>query len=651
MPPPRKRTIIQSSPESSDDDGTRRKRKVSTVPAKKLTRLTSPVGALSSGTTQQETQTTSSPTRASKRLAVVVDTSKSNSSTPTHTPKPPSSPVKRPRQTIEAEGSTRKAGNVVTSTKQTSTQKKPVVRGRKPKVKTVAAVVTEDDTEEQENQEELHEPDQVSDESESIDADDTIKGHVLEHILRAHSRSTHDGQDEVDTDVWAVAFQPTHIPQVNDPPSRHFMDNKSDSDKEMESDEEKSIMRKKKRQFLAKDMLRQSKMSSSIAATCGGNTVCLIDCRLGRVMAKYSHVEEEEFMCLAWTTLNHSDLGYDVESRPGTKSRKAEGGQDGTAVEAERLEQSNILAAAGASMDGTARLWDIGSLSGYETEACCIANFVGLDNSSVTAIGLSEKYLIVGTEQGLMAQYNLFELNDTIGTRTTSDKRTLSVKPEKIYPRSQEWHESSIDDIVYIPHFSEKSYASILSDAGSQNTSKARKNTSKAQKGDRSKVTSGRDDLINGEFVFASRESCQGEIIVWEASKSTAKDAALKTILEWSIAESWTKFTLAENSAPEPKKAKTGRKGAQVQRFDERRQNILVGGSTKGSIVLYDLARKPKKARDGNIIAQKPSRIISNTESTQLLRDIAVSQDLSMMIAGDWSNRVLVWNYHENSAL
>ncbi|KAF9287400.1 Leucine-rich repeats and WD repeat domain-containing protein 1, partial [Mortierella alpina] len=482
---------------------------------------------------------------------------------------------------------------------------------------------------------------------------DQSGSYCLEHILRAHSQSTHDGQDENETDVWSVALQPTPTLIANDQAG----DDHSGPDSE--DDEEKRARLEKRRQ-LAKETLRQSKKSSSIAATCGGNTVCLIDCRLGRVIAKYSHVEEEAFMCLAWTTLDH-----DVDAQE-------EGDRGSPSDEDKRREQSNILAAAGrlgsiklinplqntcykylhghteaivrlkfsltnprwlfsASVDGTVRLWDIGSLTGYDAEACCLATFGGLDDSSVTAIGVSEKYLIAGTERGMMAQYDLFQLTKDLELRTNTERKTaLKVKPVKLNPCSQEWHESSIDDIIYIPHFSEESYAAIASRRAA-NTKKGSK-TSKTQKGGKAKATitpNDEDPDDNaGEFVFASRESCQGEILVWEANESTDTDAALKTILDWSITESWTKFTLAANVATELKKSKAGGKGSKAKSAEGRRHNILVGGSTDGKIVLYDLSRKPKKSKDGDIIARKPSKIISHADSTQLLRDVAVSQDL-----------------------
>ncbi|KAG0342759.1 Leucine-rich repeats and WD repeat domain-containing protein 1 [Podila horticola] len=407
------------------------------------------------------------------------------------------------------------------------------------------------------------------------------KGYILEHLIRAHSRSTHEGQEETSTDTWACAFQPT-LPVIRSG-----------------SGAPKPAPRK----------------SSSIVATCGGNTVCLIDCQLGKVMAKYSHMEEEEFMCLAWTTLDHETL-QDGESNKEDK--------DGVIPEAQTT-QSNILAAA--------------------------AKFVGLDNSAVTAIGVSEKYLVAGTENGLMAQYNLFALEKELesikqGKSSKTDGRRSqhahihSVQPEKLYPPSQEWHESSVDDIVYIPYFSEKSYRAIQEKRqdGTNATRGGGKGRGRGKAngvGARGKKKTENDDA---EFIFASRESFQGEILVWDATKSTDTDAELKNIFEWPIAEGWTKFTVTENPGYGGTKA-TG----------TTRQNVLVAGSTDGQVVLYDMGKKAKRAADGNIVAQKPTKFISHADSTELLHDVAVSEDLSMIVAGDWSNRVLSWNYHNNT--
>ncbi|KAF9983420.1 hypothetical protein BGZ65_001818 [Modicella reniformis] len=560
--------------------------------------------------------------------------------------------------------------------------------------------------------------------TDATDMDDVnqTKGFVLDYILRGHSRNTHEGQDEDETDTWAAAFQPT-LPVIRSGLDIYMTDNEGtdqessndsedpntddddddddndDDDGDGDDDMGKRLLKKRSRQ-IAKDLSRKRKKSSSIVATCGSNTICLIDCRLGKVMAKYSHVQEEEFMCLAWTTLDHTYGGI------------IDGNKNDHVPKENRHGQTNILAAAGrmgsiklinplqntcykylhghtdcilrlkfsltnprwlfsASMDGTARLWDIGSISNYETEACCLATFVGLDDSSVTAIGVSEKYLIVGTANGLMVQYNLFELNKHIEqNRGDAKKQMQTVQPERIYPASQEWHESALDDIVYIPYFSEKSYTVIKNRNRMESESKSgtnkdkdkdkNKNKSKSNRGQRAKgkaaskkgkeaqrqARGGRggrgsrgargargargvltrcedesseeeeeeekekddDDDIDAEteFVFASRENCQGEIIVWNATKSTKTDADLKTILDWSIAESWSKFTLVQN------RIKISRKTdpnlfLRNKSWKDQGQNVLIAGSTDGKVVMFDLGCQPKRKRDGNIIAAKPT--------------------------------------------
>ncbi|XP_055082753.1 leucine-rich repeat and WD repeat-containing protein 1 [Periophthalmus magnuspinnatus] len=72
------------------------------------------------------------------------------------------------------------------------------------------------------------------------------------HVLQCHSKQ--DSTDDLSTQLWACAFQPSSVG------------------------------------------------SSHLVATCGGDSVCLIDCELGLVMKKYK-VPGEEFFSLAWSTV------------------------------------------------------------------------------------------------------------------------------------------------------------------------------------------------------------------------------------------------------------------------------------------------------------------------------------------------------------
>ncbi|KAH8875004.1 Leucine-rich repeat and WD repeat-containing protein 1 [Schistosoma japonicum] len=76
------------------------------------------------------------------------------------------------------------------------------------------------------------------------------------HFIRCHARDN-DPLD-CETKVWRCAFEPS----VNDPQNE----------------------------------------TSTIVATCGGECVCLIDCKSGRVMKRFKHFGEE-FYTLAWTTV------------------------------------------------------------------------------------------------------------------------------------------------------------------------------------------------------------------------------------------------------------------------------------------------------------------------------------------------------------
>nr|CAH8845812.1 unnamed protein product [Trichobilharzia regenti]CAH8845814.1 unnamed protein product [Trichobilharzia regenti] len=76
------------------------------------------------------------------------------------------------------------------------------------------------------------------------------------HFIRCHARDN-DPLD-CETKVWRCAFEPS----INDPHNE----------------------------------------TSNIVATCGGECVCLIDCKTGRVMKRFKHFGEE-FYTLAWTTV------------------------------------------------------------------------------------------------------------------------------------------------------------------------------------------------------------------------------------------------------------------------------------------------------------------------------------------------------------
>lgn len=78
------------------------------------------------------------------------------------------------------------------------------------------------------------------------------------HVLQCHSKQ--DSPDDLSTQLWACAFQPSP------------------------------------------DFSGFGGVHSRLVATCGGDSVCVIDCETGVVMKKYK-VFGEEFFTLAWTTV------------------------------------------------------------------------------------------------------------------------------------------------------------------------------------------------------------------------------------------------------------------------------------------------------------------------------------------------------------
>ncbi|KAM9440322.1 leucine-rich repeat and WD repeat-containing protein 1 isoform 1-T1 [Clarias gariepinus] len=78
------------------------------------------------------------------------------------------------------------------------------------------------------------------------------------HVLQCHSKN--DSEEDFSTQLWACAFEPSH------------------------------------------DKSNTGAWAQSVA-TCGGETVCVIDCESGHVLKKYK-VPSEEFFTLAWTTVS-----------------------------------------------------------------------------------------------------------------------------------------------------------------------------------------------------------------------------------------------------------------------------------------------------------------------------------------------------------
>lgn len=91
----------------------------------------------------------------------------------------------------------------------------------------------------------------------SVDIGTNLK---LEYLLRTHSKN--NDRNDCHTQVWMCAFEPD--PQD---PSK----------------------------------------TTSIVATCGGDSICFIDCETGTVIKKYKQTNEV-FYCICWTVFDYKDV-------------------------------------------------------------------------------------------------------------------------------------------------------------------------------------------------------------------------------------------------------------------------------------------------------------------------------------------------------
>ncbi|RUP52328.1 hypothetical protein BC936DRAFT_147575 [Jimgerdemannia flammicorona] len=360
----------------------------------------------------------------------------------------------------------------------------------------------------------------------------------LGHIIRAHSRNVDFGATDDEVDVWACEFQPqsTHV------------------------------------------------------ATCGGNTICLIDAAQGRVIRKYTHLEVgEEFYCLSWTTVAGENPGAGaVEPSDANKSDSDDGGELNTNSRADdrakpvQDQECDILAVAGRigsvkllnplqnecyrylfghtkpvvrvtfsktrrrwlfslSLDRTVRLWDIGTTNAKDDQggSVCLAVFpLQIFPSPPSAFCLShdDNSFMVGFQDGTMAR---FDVGDIMRESLVSEpaKRRRPRKAEKIGKRVGKEAEQ-LQPIVVYPVGVEWHESNV-------------------------------DDIaVIGDGFIVSRAAQDQEIMVWDPRTSTPTDAAIRCLLHWPICDTFClKFRVVEGEG----------------------ERVLVAGDCEGKIRIYNV--------------------------------------------------------------
>ncbi|KAI7873331.1 WD40-repeat-containing domain protein [Mucor mucedo] len=377
--------------------------------------------------------------------------------------------------------------------------------------------------------------------------------------------------------------------------------------------------------------------NSNTVALCGSYSVLLLDTQQKRYTKKYTHSEIQEiFYCMAWTTLAGSELlntHVVVEGAVGNQAScniLAIAGRLGSikllnplqnecyrylfghdkAVLKLAFAKSEPRWLLSASADKTVRLWDIGSPMSKTDDSVCLARFslpprtgvpsalsisydlstlvVGFDNGDMVSFQLTDELLQRFRERSM--QYRSKE--SRTGDKWTSFGALATVQPQHIYPKGGEWHAGYVDDVYIF-----------------------------GQDGD---TTS---KLYNR---IISRGAEDMEFIVWNPEKSTETDADIQLSLAWPDSKECT--------------------GVRYKVIEAEGQKVLVAGEYDGQVYIYDVgnSKKSKTLADNSVEKSEPTRILSHSKSSELIRDVCCSNDTRTIVAVDNNNTVFVWNNTEN---
>ncbi|KAI8148280.1 WD40-repeat-containing domain protein [Fennellomyces sp. T-0311] len=259
----------------------------------------------------------------------------------------------------------------------------------------------------------------------------------------------------------------------------------------------------------------------NLVALCGSNSILFLDVQLGRYVKKYTHIEpNEEFLCLAWTTLRGPlDLLDENATDDASCNILAAAGMLGSIklfntlqnecyrylfghqkqVRKLQFSKSKPRWLFSASDDLTVRLWDIGAPNTDDTEniATCLARF-SLPTSEPSALSIAPDLtaVFVGCVLGELVQYNIKPKE--IRELEKKDGHTKSFKPKVVFPSGDEWHEGYVDDVY------------VLGQQKQENGIVQR-------------------HVLDG----LSRGSDDYESLIWRPKTSTKNDADIAISLEW----------------------------------------------------------------------------------------------------------------------
>ncbi|KAJ8266533.1 hypothetical protein GJAV_G00131530 [Gymnothorax javanicus] len=237
----------------------------------------------------------------------------------------------------------------------------------------------------------------------SIKSKDPVSLQPL-HVLQCHSKQ--DRPDDFSTQLWACAFEP---------------------------------------------VLDSCDQKSRVVATCGGESVCLIDCETGHVLKKYK-VPGEEFFTLAWSSVTMSPEGGGVMRR---LSVLAAGGKKGVvklihpranlaygefratrrALSTLRFDPHQQSLLFTGSYDNKIVMWDIGGVDG--DYAFKVSQLLVLETNStplhlgLPPSGLDKCLLLAACDEGLLC------FNTELGKNSSKRAEEMEIT-FPVYAREEE---------------------------------------------------------------------------------------------------------------------------------------------------------------------------------------------------------------------
>jgi len=357
--------------------------------------------------------------------------------------------------------------------------------------------------------------------------------------------------------------------------------------------------------------------ASHVVATCGANTVSMIECHTGKVIAKYTNlIEVENYYSLDWTIIkvdNNNNDHQNQNSRSQYCPILAAGGQLGEIVFLNRMQgecfryaepkvskpqpitqlrfsKDNPKWLFAGSEDKYVYLYDIGDLNDTDLDAATnLAKFIGLKKDP-TAINVVKDHLIVGCSDGTIVIYNLSNIPSVEEAKKSGHLTNISISH-----KFSSLHKTYIDDII--PYFPQYHHQNNLNSSNSVVYNF---------------FTRGAKDHI----TLWSIDNIDSPIQKKKLKKSTEKNENVKPTvlseLKWSHYVECVRFSIV----------------------NDEDETLLLTGSGAGDINIYKL----QEDKSLNLISN-----FKHEQSGEAIHKVVLSKDKKYMVGVNEINLAFIW--------